>query len=340
MKNFDEIQSDLIENPRTWLVTGAAGFIGSNLVEKLVSLNQIVVGFDNFSTGKKLNLESIKKSVEGTKYKNFHFQEGDIRNLEDLKGIFKSNIDYVLHQAALGSVPRSVEDPFLSHDSNVTGFLNMLICTKENDVSRLVYASSSSVYGSSKELPKQEELIGDPLSPYAATKLFNEVYAKVFSNTYGIKTTGLRYFNVFGKRQDPFGAYAAVIPLWVKSMINNEDVFINGDGETSRDFCYIENVVQANIMAALQTPSDFEVYNVALGDQTTLLELFKALKDSLKVNCNIAYSKEPIFRDFRKGDVRHSLASTSKIVSEIGYEPKFRVSEGIHKTIQWYVDNL
>jgi len=341
MTKFEEIKKQLIDEPKVWLVTGVAGFIGSNLLETLLLLNQKVVGLDNFATGHQHNLDEVKSLVSDIQWKNFNFVEGDIRSYSDCEKALtykEKKVDYVLHQAALGSVPRSIADPVLTNSTNITGFLNMLTAAKEAKVSSFTYAASSSTYGDHPALPKIEENIGNPLSPYAVTKYVNELYAGVYAKTYGFKTIGLRYFNVFGKRQDPNGAYAAVIPKWTSTMINNEELFINGDGETSRDFCFIENTVQMNILAA--TASDKaknEVYNVAVGDRTTLNELFAAIKDALIEN-DVKVSVEPTYRDFRAGDVRHSQADISKAEKALGYAPTFKITEGIHKAMPWYVN--
>ena len=285
MSKYDEVKKQLIQTPKTWLVTGVAGFIGSNLLETLLLLNQKVIGLDNFATGHQHNLDEVKTEVSLQQWDNFTFIKGDIRNFEDCeKALSTENltVDYILHQAALGSVPRSIADPILTNSANITGFVNMLTAAKNAKVSTFVYAASSSTYGDHPALPKVEENIGKPLSPYAVTKYVNELYADVFNKTYGLNTTGLRYFNVFGKRQDPDGAYAAVIPKWTAAMIENQDLFINGDGETSRDFCFVENAVQANILAATANEEGKnQVYNVALGDRTTLNELFSSLVSAL-----------------------------------------------------------
>lgn len=343
MSKYDEIKNRLIETPKTWLVTGVAGFIGSNLLETLLLLNQNVIGLDNFATGHQHNLDEVKKQVSPEQWQNFAFVQGDIRNIEDCQKALsfnEKNIDYVLHQAALGSVPRSIADPILTNSANITGFVNMLTAAKDAKVSTFVYAASSSTYGDHPALPKVEENIGKPLSPYAVTKYVNELYADVFNKTYGLNATGLRYFNVFGKRQDPDGAYAAVIPKWTAAMIENEDVYVNGDGETSRDFCFIENAVQANILAATAPDSGKnQVYNVALGDRTTLNTLFDSLKIALHSN-GIEYQKSPAYREFRAGDVRHSQADISKAKSMIGFEPEYKIQQGIDKAMPWYVDFL
>nr|WP_320204172.1 SDR family oxidoreductase [Citrobacter werkmanii] len=336
---FEEIKCSLSSKPETWLITGVAGFIGSNLLEALLKLNQRVVGLDNFATGHQENLDEVKRTVTEEQWAAFTFINGDIRDLDVCRQVVKG-IDHVLHQAALGSVPRSIKDPITTNNTNITGFINMLVSSKDANVKSFTYAASSSTYGDHPALPKVEENIGNPLSPYAVTKYVNELYAQVFARTYGFKTIGLRYFNVFGKRQDPNGAYAAVIPKWTSAMINGESLFINGDGETSRDFCFIENVVQMNILAALsdETAKD-QVYNVAVGDRTTLNQLFSALKIALSEN-GISYSKEPEYKDFRAGDVRHSQADITKAKTKLGYEPTFRISEGIRKAMPWYVKSL
>lgn len=343
MTRYQEIKEQLKATPKTWLVTGCAGFIGSNLLETLLLLNQKVVGLDNFATGHQHNLDEVKGQVSAAQWENFNFIEGDIRNIEDCTkavGTVKDSVDYILHQAALGSVPRSIADPILTNSANITGFLNMLVAAKEAQVSSFVYAASSSTYGDHPALPKVEENIGKPLSPYAVTKYVNELYADVFNKTYGLNATGLRYFNVFGKRQDPDGAYAAVIPKWTAAMIENQDVVVNGDGETSRDFCFVENAVQANILAATAPDSGKnQVYNVALGDRTTLNTLFDSLKSALQNN-GVDYQKTPEYCDFRAGDVRHSQADISKAKSLIGFQPEFKIQQGIDKAMPWYINFL
>jgi UDP-N-acetylglucosamine 4-epimerase len=343
MTRYTEIKQQLMANSKTWLVTGCAGFIGSNLLETLLLLNQKVVGLDNFATGHQHNLDEVQTQVSTQQWKNFTFIEGDIRQSEDcIKAIGTKNnrVDYILHQAALGSVPRSIVDPILTNSANITGFLNMLVAAKDAEVESFVYAASSSTYGDHPTLPKVEENIGKPLSPYAVTKYVNELYADVFNKTYGLNTTGLRYFNVFGKRQDPDGAYAAVIPKWTAAMIENQAIYVNGDGETSRDFCFIENAVQANILAATADLSGKnQVYNVALGDRTTLNELFDSLKNALQSN-GVSYQNPPVYRDFRAGDVRHSQADISKAKNMIGFEPEFKIQQGIDKAMPWYIDFL
>ncbi|WP_448549201.1 SDR family oxidoreductase [Thalassotalea fusca] len=339
MSKYLEVQSQLKTTQHTWLVTGCAGFIGSNLVEMLLLLGQKVIGLDNFATGHQKNLDEVEQIVTSELWANFSFIEGDIRNLNDCQNAVKG-VDYVLHQAALGSVPRSIADPITSNETNISGFLNMLVASKDAGVKNFVYAASSSTYGDHPALPKVEENIGNPLSPYAVTKYVNELYASVFKRTYDFNTIGLRYFNVFGKRQDPNGAYAAVIPKWTSAMFNKEEVFINGDGETSRDFCFVENAVQANILAALSQEKGLnQVYNVAVGDRTTLNILFDSLKNALREN-NVDYDGEPTYREFRAGDVRHSQADITKARELLGYEPEYRIQQGISKAMLWYVDNL
>lgn len=333
---YEQVKAELGESPKVWLVTGVAGFIGSNLLETLLKLNQTVVGLDNFATGHQHNLDEVESLVEAEQWRRFTFIEADIRKLEDCQSACEG-VDYVLHQAALGSVPRSINDPITTNSVNIDGFLNMLVAARDANVQSFTYAASSSTYGDHPALPKVEENIGKPLSPYAVTKYVNELYADVFAKTYGFNTIGLRYFNVFGKRQDPNGAYAAVIPKWTAAMIQGDDVFINGDGETSRDFCYIENTVQVNILAATASnDAKDEIYNVAVGDRTTLNDLFNAIVEALKGN-DVAVKKQPLYRDFRSGDVRHSQADISKAETLLGYEPVFRINEGIKLVTNWYV---
>ena len=341
MSTIDEIKSQLKSSPKKWLITGIAGFIGSNLLEELLNLGQTVVGLDNFSTGNKHNLEEVKNDRGDEKWKRFRFMEADITNLDDCLDAC-DGIDYILHQAALGSVPRSIDDPIRTNQSNIDGFLNILVAAKETKVKRFVYAASSSTYGDHQELPKIEDRIGRPLSPYAVTKYVNELYADVFAKTYGIETIGLRYFNVFGKRQDPNGAYAAVMPKWFSALIKGEDVFINGDGETSRDFCYIDNCVQANLASACTTNEDAvnQVYNVAYGARTTLNELFSYIHDRVVGFYPEVKDAKPTYRDFRPGDVRHSLADISKAKRLLGYDPQYSVQAGLDMAAKWYVENI
>jgi UDP-N-acetylglucosamine 4-epimerase len=341
MKSYETIQETLKAKPATWLVTGVAGFIGSNLLETLLKLNQKVVGLDNFSTGHRSNLTQVKELVSDEQWARFRMIEGDIRTLDTCRRACRS-VQYVLHQAALGSVPRSIENPIGTNDSNVTGYLNMMVAAHEAGVSRLVYASSSAVYGDHPALPKVEGQIGRPLSPYAVTKYVNELYAQVFGSCYGFESVGMRYFNVFGPRQDPNGAYAAVIPKWIASMIRNEPVFINGDGETARDFCHIENVVQANLLAALsQEPGAAnQVYNVALNDKTTLNELHEIIRSLLEPRYPHLRAARPVYRDFRSGDVRFSQADIGQAQRLLGYQPRVAVRQGLSKAIDWYVGRL
>jgi UDP-N-acetylglucosamine 4-epimerase len=336
MMKYEQIKKQLLSSPKKWLVTGCAGFIGSNIIETLLKLDQQVTGLDNFATGHQRNLDEVKTLVSKEQWANFTFIEGDIRKADDCSRAI-NGADYVLHQAALGSVPRSIDNPLLTNDVNITGFLTMLNAAKEEKVRSFVYAASSSTYGDHQALPKVEEVIGSPLSPYAVTKYVNELYAKVFKDTYGLNTVGLRYFNVFGPRQDPDGAYAAVIPKWADAIVNNRDVIINGDGETSRDFCYIDNTVQANILAAAADEADQNtIYNVALGDRTTLNELFEAIKTSLSQH-QIHYSAKLLYQDFRAGDVRHSQAQITKAETGLGYAPSHKITEGITQAMKWYV---
>ena len=336
---YQQVAEALVNEPKTWLITGVAGFIGSNLLENLLLLNQKVVGLDNFATGFQHNLDEVQSVVTTEQWQRFTFIEGDIRNLADCQTAC-ADVDYILHQAALGSVPRSIADPINTNDTNISGFLNMLVAARDANVASFTYAASSSTYGDHPALPKVEDAIGKPLSPYAVTKYVNELYAEVFARTYGFHTIGLRYFNIFGKRQTPDGAYAAVIPKWTAAMIQGDDIYINGDGNTSRDFNFIENAVQANILAATaDDDAKNQVYNVAVGGRTTLNTLFTALKDNLSIN-GVDYSQAPIYRDFREGDVRHSQADISKIESALGYDPQFDVVQGIKKAMPWYVTFL
>lgn len=334
---YETLKSSLRATPKTWLVTGVAGFIGSNLLETLLMLDQQVVGLDNFATGHQHNLDEVRSLVSDYQWARFRFIKGDIRKLDDCRRACEG-VDYVLHQAALGSVPRSLDDPITSNATNIDGFLNMLVVARDAGVQSFTYAASSSTYGDHPGLPKVEDVIGKPLSPYAVTKYVNELYADVFARSYGFTTIGLRYFNVFGKRQDPNGAYAAVIPKWTAAMIQGDEVFINGDGETSRDFCFIENTVQANLLSAT-TPNPAarnQVYNVAVGGRTTLNQLFGALQQALADN-GINYSRLAIKRDFRSGDVRHSQADIGKASGLLGYAPQFDINAGVSAAMPWYI---
>lgn len=337
MKNFEKAQFELREHPRKWLITGCAGFIGSNLLEFLLKLDQTVVGLDNLSTGHLHNLDDVRALVSESQWRRFEFIRGDIRDLKACREAV-GEVDHVLHQAALGSVPRSLEDPLATNDSNINGFLNMLVAARDARVKSFVYAASSSTYGDHPGLPKVEERIGRPLSPYAVTKYVNELYAEVFSRCYGFGAVGLRYFNVFGKRQDPRGAYAAVIPRWVAAMIADQQVIINGDGSTSRDFCFVSNAVQANVLAATRPGAGrSDVYNVAVSDVTTLNQLFGYLKEILDAN-GIRVTRPPLYTDFRNGDVRHSQADIGKAMRELGYVPEHRIYAGLEAVIPWYLE--
>lgn len=338
---YERLQEQLRENPETWVITGVAGFIGSNLLETLLKLNQRVIGLDNFATGHSHNLDQVKDLVSPAQWGNFKFVEGDIRNLDDCRKVC-DGAAYVLHQAALGSVPRSIEDPLLTNQSNIDGFLNMLVASRDANVKRFVYAASSSTYGDHPGLPKVEDVIGKPLSPYAVTKYVNELYCDVFARCYDFRAIGLRYFNIFGPRQDPEGAYAAVIPKWVASMIRNEPVYVNGDGETSRDFCFIENTVEANLLAATTQNADAtnQVYNVALSERTTLNHLYEMIRSLLAPRFPHLKDAKPVYRDFRAGDVRHSQADISKAERLLGYAPKYKIAEGLEQAMDWYVNDL
>lgn len=336
MTAYEQLLHALPASPKTWLVTGVAGFIGSNLLEALLKLNQRVVGLDNFATGFQHNLDEVRTLVTPAQWARFTFIQGDIRHLEDCQRACEG-VDYVLHQAALGSVPRSLADPMTTNSANITGFLNMLVAARDAQVQSFTYAASSSTYGDHPALPKIEDNIGKPLSPYAVTKYVNELYADVFAKCYGFNTIGLRYFNVFGPRQNPNGAYAAVIPKWVSALLKGETVYINGDGETSRDFTFIGNAVQANLLAATSVvEARNQVYNMAVGDRTTLKELFALLRDHL-VPYGVAPSAEPTYRDFRAGDVRHSLADISKAQRLLAYEPTHRIGQGLKVAVPWYI---
>jgi UDP-N-acetylglucosamine/UDP-N-acetylgalactosamine 4-epimerase len=345
MTKYEQLQEQLKDNQSIWLVTGVAGFIGSNLLEKLLILNQKVVGLDNFDTGYQHNIdqaiEDANKATGKDLSSNFKFINGDIRELDNCKEAC-SGVDYVLHQAALGSVPKSIVDPINTNRANIDGFLNMLVASKDANVKRFVYAASSSTYGDQPHLPKVEDKIGNPLSPYAVTKFVNELYASVFANVYDFKAIGLRYFNIFGKRQDPNGSYAAVIPKWVTAILSEDDVYINGDGETSRDFCYIDNVVQMNLMAAISNndKATNQVYNVALNDSVSLNNLYQIIQKIVFIRVQGLEQKEPIYRDFRVGDVRHSQANIDKAKILLNYQPTHTVLQGLSEAVQWYIEEL
>lgn len=336
---FNDVMAQLREQPRRWLVTGCAGFIGSNLLEALLAAGQDVVGLDSFATGHQHNLDEVAANVGAQAWARFRFIEGDIRDMDTCRAATEG-VDHVLHQAALGSVPRSLEDPVTTNEVNIGGFLKMLVAARDARVRSFVYAASSSTYGDHPGLPKVEDRIGKPLSPYAVTKYVDELYADVFTRAYGMPSVGLRYFNVFGRRQDPEGAYAAVIPRWIAAMIRNQEVIINGDGETSRDFCYIDNVIQANLLAALAGPEGMnQVYNVAYGGRTTLNQLFAYLSQFLN-ELGIVYERSPRHGDFRAGDVRHSQADIGKAESLLGYAPQYDVQQGLKEAMPWYAQFL
>lgn len=340
MNKIKDVEQHLREHRYHWLVTGAAGFIGSNLVEALLKLNQRVTGLDNFATGHQRNLDQVRELVSAQQWTNFTFIEADIRQFSDCARACEG-VDYVLHQAALGSVSRSIENPIGTNETNISGFLNMLVAARDAKARRFVYAASSSTYGDHPALPKLEHQIGNPLSPYAVTKYVNELYANVFGRTYGTESIGLRYFNVFGPRQDPNGAYAAVIPQWIAALIRNQPLRINGDGETSRDFCFIDNVVQANLLAAMAGKDAVnQVYNVALNDRTSLNELHQMMCDLLRERFAHVADHKPQYVDFRPGDVRHSQADISKAAELLGYQPTHRIGEGLKQAMDWYISDL
>jgi UDP-N-acetylglucosamine/UDP-N-acetylgalactosamine 4-epimerase len=341
MATYEKLKMDLKAEPRAWLLTGVAGFIGSNLLEALLGLDQGVVGLDNFSTGHRKNLEEVRARVSPARWARFEMVEGDISELATCQRAC-AGADFVLHQAARGSVPASMADPIGAHRSNVTGFLNMIVAARDAKVKRFVYASSSSVYGDDPGLPKVEDKAGQPLSPYAGTKAMDEMYAGVFARAFGFDSIGLRYFNVFGPRQDPEGAYAAVIPKWIAALVRRQPVYVNGDGETSRDFCYIENVVQANLLAATATDpaATNQVYNIALGERTTLNTLFDLLQRALRRLDAALPEQRPIYREFRAGDVRHSLADIGKARRLLGFAPTHRIEDGLNLAMEWYRQNL
>ena len=341
MTEFEKLIDRFKTQQHTWLVTGVVGFIGSNLAEFLLQHQQIVIGLDNFSTGYQHNLDEVLKNVGTQASKNFHFIEGDITDFETCRTACKG-VDIVLHQAALGSVPRSIDDPITSNHSNVTGFLSLLTAAKDSGIKRFVYASSSAVYGDSEELPKVEERTGKLLSPYAVTKMTNELYANVFAKTYGIESIGLRYFNVFGRRQDPDGAYAAVIPKWIDALLSNNAIYINGDGETSRDFTYIDNVIQMNLLAATTDNKQAfgGAFNVAVGGRNTLNELYNLINKELQTHISGFQTKKAVYRDFRIGDIRHSNADISKARKMVGYTPSHDIYQGMSQATAWYIKNL
>jgi UDP-N-acetylglucosamine 4-epimerase len=341
MSAFEQARERLRARPRSWLVTGVAGFIGSNLLQALLELDQTVVGLDNFATGRRTNLDEVERAVGPERWGRFRLIEADVASAETCARAVES-AELVLHQAALGSVPRSIERPLETNAANVTGQLALLEAARQAGVRRFVYASSSSVYGDEPRLPKHEERIGRPLSPYAVSKLADELYASVYATLHGVETVGLRYFNVFGRRQDPEGAYAAVIPRWIAAMIRGQEVRVNGTGETSRDFCYVDNVVQANLLAATTERAEAlnESYNVAAGRRTTLVELFAALRSRLAARRPAIAHVEPVHGPFRPGDVLHSLASIDKIRRLLGYEPSHSLEQGLDAALDWYLEHL
>lgn len=338
--HYEYVQNLLMETPRKFLITGVAGFIGSHLLEKLLKLNQQVTGLDNFLTGFRHNLTAVKSVVSENQWDNFKFIEGDIRDLETCKEACK-DIDCVLHQAALGSVPRSIENPIATNEHNLTGFLNVILAAKDEKVRRFVFATSSSVYGDHPDLPKVEDKTGRPLSPYAVTKQTNEAYASVFSRVYGLECIGLRYFNVFGPRQDPDGPYAAVIPKWFAGILGKQDTFVYGDGETSRDFCYVKNVVQANLLASYTDAPEAvnQVYNIAYGERITLNQLFELIRDNVALSDPEVRNMKPIYNDFRPGDIRHSLASIEKARNLLNYDPQYSARDGMRITGTWFLNS-
>ena len=336
MNAYQALQDRLKENSQTWLITGVAGFIGSNLLETLLKLDQKVIGLDNFATGFKKNLDEVQGLVSQEQWQRFSFVEGDIRNLDACKTAMQG-VQHVLHQAALGSVPRSLNDPITTNEVNISGFLNMLVAARDAKVESFTYAASSSTYGDHPALPKIEDQIGKPLSPYAVTKYVNELYAEVFSRCFGLSCVGLRYFNVFGRRQSPNGAYAAVIPKWTASLLNAEPVYINGDGETSRDFTYVDNAVQINLLASqASAEAKNQIYNAAVSGRATLNEMFALLKSNL-MPYGVSPDVQPQYRDFRAGDVRHSQADIGKAQRLLGYCPTHTLAQGMPAAMPWYV---
>jgi UDP-N-acetylglucosamine 4-epimerase len=336
---FETLSAALRSKPERWLVTGAAGFIGSHLVEALLRLDQEVTGLDNFATGRRENLDDVRARVGAERAARFHFIEGDVRDSESCRAAL-DGVQFVLHEAAIGSVPRSLDDPWTTHSNNVDGFVTLLLATRDTGVRRIVYASSSSVYGDDEHSPKLESQIGRPLSPYATSKFVDEVYADTFRRTHGIDTVGLRYFNVFGPRQDPNGAYAAVIPRWTEGLLTDKTCVVFGDGSTSRDFCFVDNVVQANLLAALAAENEVapRVFNVAYGARTTLLELFEAIRERASAFVPSARSAGLRRDPPRPGDIAHSLAAIDRARACLGYEPSFDLRHGLDATVSWYAE--
>jgi UDP-N-acetylglucosamine 4-epimerase len=336
---MEAVKASLRSAPRLWLVTGCAGFIGSNLLEALLALDQRVLGLDNFSSGKRANLYGVREAVGARRWNNFTLIEGDLRDRSACRQA-TAGVQIVLHQAARGSVPRSVEDPLATHETNASGFLNLLLAARDAGAENFVYASSSAVYGNDAGLPKREDCIGTPLSPYAASKFIDELYAGVFANCYGFHSIGLRYFNVFGKRQDPEGSYAAVIPRWIAAMLAGQPISIHGDGETSRDFCHVENVVQANLLAAVAPPASRDhIYNVAAGGRTSLRQLAQLIRQAL-LDHGVAYELAPLHQGFRPGDIRHSHAELERARQLLGYCPTHTVEQGLALTVAWYLNQI
>src|SRR5687767_9262484 len=341
MKTYEEVRSRIKSVSRNWLVTGAAGFIGSHLVEHLLALDQAVAGLDNFSTGKRENLEHVRQVVGEARWRRFRFIEGDMRSLEAC-GEACASVDVVLHQAALGSVPRSIDKPLRTHDSNVNGFLNIVLAARDAGAARLVYASSSAVYGDHPSLPKVESQLGRAMSPYGLSKRINELYADVFAACYGFDSIGLRYFNVFGPRQDPDGPYASVIPAWIGALLQGKTAYVNGDGSVARDFCYVDNVVQANLRAATveQREALNQAYNVAVGQQTNLNELFELIRESLARRLPHLRNVQAVYREPRRGDMQLSRADVSHAARLLGYRPTFDLAAGLAPTVDWYAEDL
>lgn len=335
---YDSLIYTLRNQSHKWLITGVAGFIGSNILKKLLDLDQVVIGIDNFSTGYQKNLDQVQGLVKNTQWKRFSFIEGDICNFDDCMRVCGDDIEFILHQAALGSVPRSIKNPIQTNKVNIQGFLNMLEASRIHRIKKFVYAASSSTYGDHTALPKREDIIGEPLSPYAVTKYVNEIYAKVYARCYGFDSIGLRYFNVFGPRQSPKGEYAAVVPKWLHAMINEDELCIYGDGNTSRDFCYVDNAVQANLISAFNRRAGSHVYNIAFGERNTLNQLFDSIREELAKN-GVFYKKSPIYQDFRIGDIAHSHASIERAVKYLGYSPKYSLKDGIHETVNWILSS-
>lgn len=341
MQSYEQVQENLKRRPHAWLVTGAAGFIGSHLVHALLKLDQRVVGLDNLSSGSRSNLMQVKAALSDSEWRNFRFLHGDIHALDMCRQACRG-IDYVLHQAAVGGAARSVADPIFANQNNVSGFVNLLVAARGAGIARFVHAGSAAVYGDNASIPNVEEHAGRPLSPYAVTKLIDEMYADVFARCYGLPWIGLRYFNIFGPRQDPNGPYAAVIPAWIAAMIRNEVVHIFGDGESTRDFCYVDNVVRANLLAATidDAAAVNQVYNIGMGCRTTLNELFETIRSLMEERFIHVRELKPVYRELRRGDIAHSQADISKAQRLLGYFPNWRLNPGLARTIDWYASRL